>query len=124
MKLAKFQEEIEVNTLTELPTQLRSRRGVDFGSFWLWHESGAELAMMVNSNDAYLFFVSGDRNLMSQSRSPDSDAPDEEIKFFADNGEPTPVARYWTVPLFRAIVVIEEFFQSGRRSESIDWDEL
>ena len=124
MKLAKFQEEIEVNTLTELQMQLRSRRDVDFGSFWLWHESGTELAMMVNGNNAHLFFVSDDRRLMFQSCSPDSNAPDEQARFLADNGEPTPMARYWTVPLFRAITVIEEFFRSGRRSESIDWDEL
>ena len=145
MKLAKFRDIVKANSMAELHEHLQCRHHGVFGSFWLWHEDGTELAVMINRDDAYLLFVSSDGvsqqstlDLMTSPQVPRTyvggtgpslyssytkaaDSPDEEIEFLADNYEPTPMCRLYTVPLSQATLAIEHFFASGQRSENIEW---
>jgi len=124
MKLAKFREIVEVNSLAELHEHLCFRHQTTFGSFWLWHDSGTKLALMVNDSDACIIFFFGERNPGFQSINARTNSPDEEVAFLADNYEPTPMSRYFTVPLSQAISVVDEFYTSGQHSKNIDWCEL
>lgn len=145
MKLAKFKEVIEVNSLDELHDHLRFRHDLVYGSFWLWHESGAELGIMINGEDAYLLFIAADGSpqkspplgtrvagpvtyegtgeaaSLYSTYSEGADSPDEQIDFLADNYEPTPMNRLYTAPLAHAMKAIDAFFESGERSHSIQW---
>jgi len=148
MKLAKFRDIVDINNLAELHEHLLSRDRGFYGSFWLWHDSGAELAVMINGDDSYVLFISSDRaaqhstlDLMTNpnvprayigsegpslysSYSEDAEYPDEEVDFLADNYEPTPMSKRYTVPHSQALIVMEEFFISGERSTNIRWYEL
>jgi hypothetical protein len=145
MKLAKYQEIIEVDSLEELHDHLRFRHETIYGSFWLWHERGTELGIMINGENAYLLFVTADG---APRKSPPlgmravepvtyegtregpsfystysggTESPDEEIEFLADNYEPTPMDRLYTAPLSQAMKAIDDFFESGERSHRIQW---
>ncbi|WP_395737348.1 hypothetical protein [Prosthecobacter sp.] len=145
MKIAKFREIVEANSLDELHEHLQARHDSFFGSFWFWHDDGPELSVMVNREDAYLLFISPDGashhstlDLMTNphvprtyiggagpslysSYSKTAEFPDKEIEFLADNHEPTPMSKLYTVPLSQAITAIDHFFVSGQRSENIQW---
>jgi hypothetical protein len=145
MNLAKFQETIEVNSLDELHDHLRFRHDTTYGSFWLWHESGSELGIMINGEDAYLLYTTADGAPRESpplgmrvvrpatyvgtgagpthysTYSEGTDSPDESIEFFADNYEPTPMNRLYTAPLAQAMKAIDDFFEFGEHSQSIPW---
>ena len=145
MKLAKYQEIIEVNSLEELHDHLRFRHDTIYGSFWLWHDSGTELGIMINGEDAYLLFMTADGNPRKppplgmrvvapvtykgtgdgpsfySTYSEGTASPDEAVEFLADNYEPTPMNRLYTAPLSQAMKAIDDFFESGERSQSIQW---
>ncbi len=147
MKLALFNEVVEVSSLAELHEHLRSRHEGVFGSFWFWHASGTELGVMINGGDACLFFMDangdaralpppplgvravepvtyvGTRNGPSfySSYSEGVEAPEEEIEFLADNYEATPMTRLYTAPLPLALKAMDDFFETGERSPSLPW---
>ena len=121
MKLATFQQPVEVASIEQLRKELQFRHDCSFGSFWLWHPTGTELALMVNGSDAYIHFLPGGDHPGYQAAVRDRS---DEILFLADNYEPTPMPRFTTIPLATALIAVEEFFRSGQRPSSISWDSL
>ncbi len=148
MKLAIFRDIVEVSTVEELRDRLRFRDESSRVSFWLWHDSGTELSVVVCAEDAYALFVDADGfsnhstlDVMTHSNEPrtyvggvgpslyvsysgQTETCDEVVEFLADNGEELSATREYVVPLSRAIEAMEDFFCSGQRSARIEWHKL
>ncbi len=122
MFIATFLEpEREVQTSDELRREMMFRHDSTFACFWLWHEKPVTLAIMINGDDAYLLFV------------PQADHPgwwaagrdgENEIPFLADNYEPTPMARMYTVTTAQAEEAAAEFLKTSARPTCLEWVEL
>lgn len=148
MKLAIFHELVDVHTTGELREHFRFRHEAVYASFWLWHDNGTELSVVVNHDDAHAMFVDADgstrhstMDLMANPQVPRTyiggegpslfiscceslEAPDEMVEFLADNYEPLSVSRRNIVLSSLGLQVMEDFLCTGQRSEAILWEQL
>jgi hypothetical protein len=123
MKLSVFQDDFEVATLDELRRHLCTRFEKEFGSFWLWRESGSSMALMVRGDDAYIHFFPEKGHPGFQPEESEQGG-DECVEFRADNFELTPMPRSLVLSATKGISIFEEYFTTGAKSELIIWTEL
>lgn len=124
MKARYFLKEISVSSLGALHNLLGTRHKSELGSFWFYHPSGTELSVMVNRQDAYVHFFPGDASAGYRPIGAEPDMWESFVEFLADNYESTPVPRAMVVPIERAILAVEEFYQSGAKPEALEWEQL
>jgi hypothetical protein len=123
--ICSYRAPIFPRTIEELREYLGFRDSAGFACFWLWHESGRELGVMFNCEEAYVHFFPGNGSpgaFALPSAEPEN--PDESNDFLADNEEPSPVLRRIVVSAAIAEEAIVWFYESGQRLSSVVWEEL
>ena len=123
MKLSVFQDDFEVATIEQLRRHLGVRFEKIFGSFWLWHESGSSMALMVRGEDSYIHFFPKKGHPGFQPEERDQGG-DDYVDFRADNFVLTPMPRSLVLPVKSGISIFEEYFTTGSKSASVTWTEL
>ena len=123
MRIASLKGQAVASSTSELRSQLVERDIEGKAAYWLWHESGTQLAIMVNRDDACLHFFpfEGHPGFHSLGQEPEWS---EMVSFLAENGEPTEVPRPMVIPVQLALSAVEEYFSTGAAPATVAWQEL
>jgi hypothetical protein len=122
MKLRVFKEEFSVESLGSLRAHFPKRFQGSFGCFWLDHDNGTSMAMLVRDDKAHLTFFSGPSRLVFEPKRSSIES-DELIIFRVDNHEEAEIGADSVLPEPVARAAFEEYFATGAIPKSIEWVE-
>ena len=116
---------VKAHNVDELRAQIQFRDSSGFASFWLWHDNGAEMAVMLNGQQAHIHFFpnDGSEGAYSLATVP-PEHPEETVEFVANTGEPNPVRRRMVIDMPSAEEAIIFFFKTGERSDKLTWEDM
>ena len=123
MRLSVFRDHHEIETVAELRTHLSFRHDKHYASFWLStdSETAPSLGVFINCDRAVAFYFreSGDSGYYSDG----PDAGDDTVDFLIENFQRDHYPTHMVVSAPVAFLAMEQFFESQRLPDAIQWAE-